>query len=181
VLRDAVLKAAGTEAARISDTASFVDTVVDRITPLETIGLRSEEGLRLFAPDASPEDWCVAMEQALRAMIARQGGNAPDPVTARFEAAALADPAILVADFVEQSGIEQRRLERIVRRDFGITPKHVLRRARARDCRGRDARQARVGRGNLRRGGSCAACLAGAAPQLRSALAACWRTWQLPN
>ncbi|WP_315068671.1 mannitol dehydrogenase family protein [uncultured Microbacterium sp.] len=36
VLRDAVLRAAGTEAARISDTASFVDTVVDRITPAVT-------------------------------------------------------------------------------------------------------------------------------------------------
>lgn len=36
VLRDAVLKAAGAEAARISDTASFVDTVVDRITPAVT-------------------------------------------------------------------------------------------------------------------------------------------------
>ncbi|MDK4805911.1 MAG: helix-turn-helix domain-containing protein [Novosphingobium aromaticivorans] len=110
-----------------------VPDLVDRITPIETVGLASEKSLGLFTPDASPEDWCVAMEEALRAMIARQGGHEPDPVTARFEAAALADPAILVADFVEQSGIEQRRLERIVRRDFGITPKHVLRRARALD------------------------------------------------
>ena len=30
-------------------------------------------------------------------------------------------------------GIEQRRLERIVRRDFGLPPKQVLRRARALD------------------------------------------------
>jgi fructuronate reductase len=36
VLCDAVLKAAGAEAARISGTVSFVDTVVDRITPAVT-------------------------------------------------------------------------------------------------------------------------------------------------
>ncbi len=36
MLRDAVLTAAGAEAARVSDVASFVDTVVDRITPSVT-------------------------------------------------------------------------------------------------------------------------------------------------
>ncbi|WP_349885149.1 mannitol dehydrogenase family protein [Microbacterium sp. WHRI 7836] len=36
VLSDAVRKAAGSQAARISDIASFVDTVVDRITPAVT-------------------------------------------------------------------------------------------------------------------------------------------------
>ncbi len=57
----------------------------------------------------------------------------PDPVTARFEALAYSDPQASIADFARECGISQRGLERIVRRDFGMPPKQVLRRARLLD------------------------------------------------
>jgi len=107
--------------------------LVDRFSTIERIGLDCEQWLAMFNPNGSPEDWCLAMEDALRAVIAWRGTAEPDAITARFEATALANPAIGVAEFAQQCGIEQRRLERIVKRDFGLTPKQVLRRARALD------------------------------------------------
>ncbi|NKJ42771.1 MULTISPECIES: helix-turn-helix domain-containing protein [unclassified Novosphingobium] len=107
--------------------------LADRFTTIDRLGLDPARWLDMFDPAATPEAWCQAMEQELRAMINWRGAPEPDPVTARFEAAALANPSIGVAEFAAQCGIEQRRLERIVRRDFGLTPKQVLRRARALD------------------------------------------------
>lgn len=107
--------------------------LADRFTTIDRLGLMPGEWLAMFDEQGSPEQWCLAMEQALRSLIAARSAPEPDPVTARFEAAALADPAIGVGEFAAQCGIEQRRLERIVKRDFGMTPKQVLRRARALD------------------------------------------------
>ncbi|KPF54294.1 AraC-like DNA-binding protein [Novosphingobium capsulatum] len=107
--------------------------LTDRFATIDQLGLNPDHWLEMFDPAASPEDWCQAMEEALRAVIAWRGTAEPDAVSARFEAAALANPAIGVGEFAQQCGIEQRRLERIVRRDFGMTPKQVLRRARALD------------------------------------------------
>jgi AraC-like DNA-binding protein len=110
-----------------------LDTMLDRIAPLETIGLSSARWTGLFDAGASPEFWCSAMEQELRAHIAYRGAALPDPVSVCVEAAAYADPAITVAALVRKSGAEQRRLQRVVSRDFGMPPKQVLRRARALD------------------------------------------------
>jgi AraC-like DNA-binding protein len=113
--------------------APSMDTLSDRLAPLETIGLSSARWLSQFADGASPEDWCLAMESDLRRLIAERGAGEPDPVTTCVEAAAFANPETTVAALARQCGCEQRRLERIVRRDFGIPPKQVLRRARALD------------------------------------------------
>jgi AraC-like DNA-binding protein len=110
-----------------------LDTMCDRIAPLEMLGLCREEWMGLFPRDGTPEDWCTAMEHAMRRLIARTGAAEPDPVAASVEAAAFANPEITVARLAQQCGIEQRRLERLVRRDFGLPPKQVLRRARALD------------------------------------------------
>jgi hypothetical protein len=110
-----------------------VPDYLDRFDAVEVLGFSSAAWMAQFAPDATPEDWCLAMEAQMRAAIAWRGAVEIDPVTARFEAAALADPSIAVGEFAERNGIPQRRLERIVRRDFGIPPKQVLRRARALD------------------------------------------------
>lgn len=107
--------------------------LADRFTTVDALGLDPEQWIGLFDPGDTPEQWCQAMEQALRTVIAWRGTPEPEPVSARFESAALADPSIAVGEFAQQCGIEQRRLERIVRRDFGMTPKQVLRRARALD------------------------------------------------
>ena len=110
-----------------------LDALCDRLAPLETIGLSSSRWMGLFADGASPEDWCLAMEADLRRLIAEQCAAEPDPVTSWVEAAAFTNPETTIAALARQCGSEQRRLERIVRRDFGIPPKQVLRRARALD------------------------------------------------
>lgn len=107
--------------------------MLDCVVPLEVCG---ESGAAMFAlldPGGSPRTWVKAMEGAVRAMVERRGGREPDPVTVRFEVAAYADPGRTVAAIADDIGVEQRRLERIVKRDFGMSPKQVLRRARALD------------------------------------------------
>ncbi len=42
-------------------------------------------------------------------------------------------PTANIGEFARGIGVEQRRLERIVKRDFGLPPKQVLRRARVLD------------------------------------------------
>lgn len=106
---------------------------LDRLAPLDAVGGNGAQWLSMFDPAASPEEWCQAMEAAVRQMVARGGGAEPDPVSRRFEAVAHVDPSISVSRFASDCGIEQRRLERLVRRDFGLPPKQVLRRARALD------------------------------------------------
>ncbi len=86
-----------------------------------------------LAAGASDEAWALECEAIVREMIARRALSEPDPVTRAFEAHAFAAPQTPVAEFARNYGIEQKRLERIVRRDFGLTPKQVLRRARALD------------------------------------------------
>ncbi len=110
-----------------------IDVLCDRIAPLETIGLSSARWMSLFAEDASPEEWCMAMEADLRRLIAQRGAPDPDSVSTCVEAAAFTNPEITIAALARHCSSEQRRLERIVRRDFGIPPKQVLRRARALD------------------------------------------------
>ncbi|WP_226015997.1 helix-turn-helix domain-containing protein [Novosphingobium sp. FKTRR1] len=106
---------------------------VDRLTPIEALGLFSERWLRLFDPAADAESWIQAMEHELRRQFVRRGAAEPDPFVGKLEAAAFVDPTISVKRFADEAGIEQRRLERLVKRDFGLTPKQVLRRARALD------------------------------------------------
>lgn len=106
---------------------------VDRLVKLEALHFSSQRWLSLFDPDDTPEGWILAMEQEIRAIVDQRRPAEPDPVSTRFEAAAFTDPTTSVAALAENFGIEQRRLERIVRRDFGMAPKQVLRRARALD------------------------------------------------
>jgi hypothetical protein len=113
--------------------APSMDLLSDRLAPLETIGLCSSRWLGLFANGESPENWCLAMERELRRLIVERGAAEPDPVTTCVEATSFTNPEITVAALASQCCSEQRRLERIVRRDFGIPPKQVMRRARALD------------------------------------------------
>jgi len=110
-----------------------VAETVDRIVPLDALGGSQQEWIERFDEDGSPEEWCQAMERELRRWIALHGFPTPDPVTTRLEAAAYSDPTVSVKQFAAMAAVEQRRLERIVRRDFGLPPKQVLRRARALD------------------------------------------------
>ena len=106
---------------------------VDRIVDLGELGLPGEAVLDRLDPDADPEIWLKLLEASAREIIARVRLAPPDPETLLFERLALTSPTTPVGDFAEENGIPLRKLDRIVRRDFGLSPKQVLRRARALD------------------------------------------------
>lgn len=105
---------------------------IDRLGDPAQIGVDAD-WFDLFAGPIDPERWCRRMEQALRALIRQRAASPPDPVSRAFERISYADPNVAITDYAEQQGIDLRRLERVVRRDFGIPPKQVLRRARTLD------------------------------------------------
>ncbi len=109
------------------------DEIVDRIERHDPFGIMAEDLRGAFDRDRPCDDWDNAIEEALRRHVARVRPPLPDAVSTAFELAAFADPGLSLAAFAEDQGLSLRQLERIVRRDFGITPKRVLRRARALD------------------------------------------------
>lgn len=106
---------------------------VDRLTPTTTIAMPSDQVLSLIDPDASPEDWLQTLEDLVRRRVERMGRTLPDPVACHFEEIAFSDPGMTVSEAARVCGVERRKLERVVSRDFGMAPKQVLRRARALD------------------------------------------------
>lgn len=106
---------------------------VDRIVPCDEVGLPVSAAMGAIDPDASPESWLLALETIARAFLCGAKAAEPDPVSASFERLALTDPTLPVAQFAREYGISTRQLERICLRDFGMSPKQVLRRARALD------------------------------------------------
>jgi len=116
-------------ALRRINTADFVD----RIVSFSEFGLPGDDALAILGDHGSPQRWLDQIEDFARRVVHAAGAAPPDPISARFEALAHTEPTASIADFARENDIEQRRLERIVRRDFGMPPKQVLRRARALD------------------------------------------------
>jgi len=106
---------------------------LDRLMMCDELALPGELALDALDHVSDPETWLSMLEGMIRQIVVEEGGRRPDPVTARFEALAFTDPTASVADFARECGVSLRGLERIVRRDFGLPPKQVLRRARALD------------------------------------------------
>ena len=106
---------------------------VDRMVPCDEWGLPGAAALDLIEPISNPEATLEALEALIRQIIDRAGAILPDPVSTRFEATCFSNPSISIGEFARVCGVDQRRLERIVTRDFGMPPKQVLRRARALD------------------------------------------------
>jgi AraC-like DNA-binding protein len=106
---------------------------LDRIVLLSDLSERADQLLERLPPEGEPEDWLKVLEDGMRRRVARLGAVPPDPVTVAFEALSFTDPNASIADFARQWRVEKRTLERIIRRDFGQSPKQVLRRARALD------------------------------------------------
>ncbi|MFC0203482.1 helix-turn-helix domain-containing protein [Novosphingobium soli] len=110
-----------------------VQDYVDRVVPSAAVVSPSEVYLALFDPEGSPEDWLQSLEAHWRRKIHLRGGTPPDPVSSAFEEIALRDPSTSVSEAADAIGVDRRKLERVVSRDFGMAPKQVLRRARALD------------------------------------------------
>ena len=106
---------------------------LDRIVPCEAIGLSGTAAFEALERGTSPEAWLQALEDMIRQEVKRGGGGRPDPLTARFEALAFTNPNASIAEFARECGVDLRKLERTIHRDFGMAPKQVLRRARALD------------------------------------------------
>lgn len=106
---------------------------LDRIVPCEEIGVQGAAGLEALERETSPEAWLQTLEEMVRQNVVRGGHVQPDPLTVRFENLAFTNPNASIAEFARECGVELRKLERTVHRDFGMAPKQVLRRARALD------------------------------------------------
>jgi AraC-like DNA-binding protein len=106
--------------------------IVDLVMPTQEPALQSVP--TLLEPDASPEQWLGQLEDVMLGRIEDMRRTLePEPVTARFEEIVFADPAMSVAQAAREIGVDRRRLERLVSRDFAMPPKQVLKRARALD------------------------------------------------
>lgn len=105
----------------------------DRLVSMDEMVEVNDNIISLFTPEGSPEDWMTTLENLTRRRLNQRGWHEPDPITAMFEHITLRDPGMSINDAAEECGVERRRLERIVRRDFGMAPKQILRRARALD------------------------------------------------
>jgi AraC-like DNA-binding protein len=110
-----------------------IPSLMDRIEPGDPLGLLGHAGPSDFSRAASAEEWADLLERRLLAFIRRTVPDVPDPLSTAFEHASFADPNISPGEFALQHGVSLRTVERMVRRDFGLTPRTVLRRARALD------------------------------------------------
>nr|WP_227711360.1 helix-turn-helix domain-containing protein [Novosphingobium ovatum] len=107
--------------------------LVDRFIFCDALGIDTDAGMRQLEACDSPEAMLSALEDIFADCVKMHGGGEPDPVSTAFEYLSFTDPQASVADFAKDMGISQRQLERIIRRDFGLPPKQMLRRARALD------------------------------------------------
>jgi AraC-like DNA-binding protein len=107
--------------------------MVNRLVPLEHFGMNSEETLAAFSHTEDPVAIADLLERRFRVLVERLGRPHPNPISAAFEALTYANPNASISDFAASMAISTRQLERIVRRDFGMPPKQVMRRARALD------------------------------------------------
>lgn len=86
-----------------------------------------------FAPQADVHTWLGSSERRLLSEVEKARLSAPDPLASAFETLMLTDPSASLDDFASEHGIARRTLERIVKRDFGVSPRFAMRRARALD------------------------------------------------
>lgn len=111
--------------------AHTIGQYVDKMVP---IPLLPEDRVRSLLPiGGTPEEWLQVLEDLTRFHIAELRGAEPEPITARFEEIGFLNPTMSIAQAAREIGVDRRRLERLVVRDFGMSPKQVLKRARALD------------------------------------------------
>ncbi|MFN2099154.1 helix-turn-helix domain-containing protein [Altererythrobacter sp. MF3-039] len=107
---------------------------MDRIIDYSAFGFdRDNLFARFEGLVGNSEAMMLMVEEIMREYLEHKSGKEPDALTRAFDMAALADPNIKVSEFAEQHEVSAKKVERIVKRDFGLSPKKVLRRARALD------------------------------------------------
>ncbi|SFF74249.1 transcriptional regulator, AraC family [Novosphingobium sp. CF614] len=106
---------------------------IDRLILTSAVTIPWEKVLEKLETDATPEEWLRTIENLVRKRVDHIGRVEPDPIASRFEEITFSNPGMTVSEAAQLCGVERRKLERIVNRDFGMPPKQVLRRARALD------------------------------------------------
>ncbi|ANU06627.1 helix-turn-helix domain-containing protein [Paraurantiacibacter namhicola] len=107
--------------------------MLDRIVEFDSIAEVTKAVHRHAPLDEPYENWIIALEKVLGSYIDQIDAAEPDPLSLAFERQALVNPHLPVEDFCRRAGVGRRTLERIIKRDFGVTPKFAMRRARAMD------------------------------------------------
>lgn len=107
--------------------------MLDRIVPIEKAGIADQEITGLFNLELEPTEWLQAIEDWLADYVERKGIEPPDPLSQAIELQSFADPNCVISEFAEEQGVSPRTVERAAQRDFGMTPKQVMRRARILD------------------------------------------------
>lgn len=107
--------------------------VLDRILPYAALGWNEEALMARFDPTGEVAPWMDALEDCMEALVAEAGGKRPSCTTEGFNRLAFENPGMTVAECASRLAVDKRKLERISKRDFGLSPKQVLRRARALD------------------------------------------------
>ena len=109
------------------------EPTVDRIIPYNAFGFDEHALYERFDGLETPEEWLLEVEEIMREYLRHKRGKEPDPLSTAFDIAAFEDPNMKVSDFADEHGVSPKKIERVVKRDFGLSPKKVLRRARALD------------------------------------------------
>lgn len=110
-----------------------VTEMMDRVVTCAEIGWNERAIMAQLDPLASVGQWMDVLEDHVAHAVERAGGKLPDPLPEAFNRLAFIDPTMPIADCAEVLGVEVRTLERRIKRAFGLSPKKVLRRARALD------------------------------------------------
>lgn len=117
---------------RVLNGPETADTV-DCIFSYAELGMDEQSLMARFDPEGTVAEWMNALEDCVEELIDEAGTPEPSATAAGFYHLSLEDPTMTVVQCAKQLGVEKRTLERLVKRDFGLTPKKVLRRARALD------------------------------------------------
>ena len=109
-----------------------IEDTLDRIYPRNCFtGLQRPE--KEYELHGDVHSWIDACEAKVLSEVSRLGLAPPPPLISDFEALSLNDPAASLDDFADAHGVARRTLERMVKREFGVSPHFVMRRARALD------------------------------------------------
>ncbi len=111
--------------------------MIDRICSIEAAGIEDGDVTGLYNLELEPAEWLAALENWLADHIEANGIEPPDPVSQALELQSFADPNGEISDFAERQDVSPRTVERAAKRDFGMSPKQVMRRARILDLAAR--------------------------------------------
>ena len=103
----------------------------------EVMLLHSAIGEHAPVPDLAPDDdatvWIGSVEDHIATEIAKADPSRPPSIVEDFETLCLTDPGASLDDFADAHRITRRTLERVIGREFGVSPRFAMRRARALD------------------------------------------------